>query len=178
MNNQNWQLSEGDQFAPAAPDTLEHLPSHHCAPAVIVFDPAIDGDDIKGMLREHLTMSMFVNRETLYAEMNSQRTKAADRIESIEKEITRLEKSLKWEENYASRIGTHGPGCHMWGPSHYVCAMNKLAEVSKGHSMYEHVRTLNALDFLHLHTEAIAGKGKFDDLVLADMEKRMKDKSQ
>jgi len=84
---------------------------------------------------------------------------------------------MKWEENYASRIGTHGPGCHMWGPSHYVCAMNKLEEVSKGNAMYEHVRTLSPHQFEQLCADNIAGKGKFDDLVLADMAKRMRSES-
>ena len=35
MNNQNWQLNEGDQFAPPVADTLEHLPSFHCEKAAI-----------------------------------------------------------------------------------------------------------------------------------------------
>ena len=47
--------------------------------------------DIKELLREHLTNSMFINVGTLYAEMNSQRTKAAGHIEAQEQRITLLE---------------------------------------------------------------------------------------
>jgi hypothetical protein len=150
MNNQNWQLSEGDQFAPAAPDSMEHLPSHHT----------------------HVAHQPVITATTSRLHFQSMR------IGELESEIVRLEKSLKWEENYASRIGTHGPGCHMWGPSHYVCAMNKLAEVSKGPSMYEHVRTLNPHRFSEIWLENIELHIPFDDLVLADMDKRMKEKSQ
>lgn len=43
-------------------------------------------------------------------------------------EIERLNKAIKYEQHRADRIGTHGPGCEMWGPQHYECSIRKLKE--------------------------------------------------
>jgi len=43
-------------------------------------------------------------------------------------QLAEVERNLKYEQHRAGRIGTHGPGCHTWGPAHYECALVQLAE--------------------------------------------------
>jgi hypothetical protein len=46
-------------------------------------------------------------------------------------EIERLRAALVYEENRFSRIGTHGPDCYKWGPSHYECVMREIERLAE-----------------------------------------------
>lgn len=52
-------------------------------------------------------------------------------INQLMDEVARLNKALTWEQNRAERIGTHGPGCHLWGDRHYECLLRKFNEEKK-----------------------------------------------
>lgn len=50
---------------------------------------------------------------------------AATELRRQHAEIERLTKCLHYEQHLATRIGTHGTGCHAWGPSHYECLLRE-----------------------------------------------------
>jgi len=52
------------------------------------------------------------------------------RADEAQAEVDRLNKALTWEQNRSERIGTHGPGCHLWGDRHYECLLRKFNEES------------------------------------------------
>lgn len=52
-------------------------------------------------------------------------------LEEAQAEIERLEKALRWEQNWMSRVGTHSEGCWQWGPGHYQCALRHIEEMGR-----------------------------------------------
>jgi len=118
---------------------------------------------------------------------------SAEREDALAAEVERLNKALQWEQNRAERIGTHGPGCHTWGASHYECllleherlkasiALNKMAENARELGLsYDNAPKpwfgLTDDDIEQGHKESWVDKQAFESSVWW-AEKKLKDKN-
>lgn len=80
----------------------------------------------------------------------------ADMIERQAAEIARLNQALKWQQDRADRIGTHGDGCWSWGHKHYECALDAIARLKKDAERYWWLRIRRKTSLLNETTDFIS----------------------
>lgn len=91
MSDRNWQLTELDPFAPAAPDTIEHLPTHHCAKPEI--DPRFAAAHYGHDLKQNIAPAQ-PDTETLKAQ-----------LEQLERKIViEQTKAAHWKANHDNMV--------------------------------------------------------------------------
>ena len=56
----------------------------------------------------------------------------AQELLRLHAEVERLNAALRWEQDRSTHIGTHGPGCHMWGHRHYECLLREYRALTNG----------------------------------------------
>lgn len=72
--------------------------------------------------------------------------RAAAELRRQHTEIMRLNTALRYEQDRSGRIGTHGPGCHLWGHRHYECLEREYKDAIDALKWLHHINLNNEPD--------------------------------